>query len=183
MAIRTIATYEALVWDSLVQMLGLNPALPATQMAVRSTWTQPGQPGFTITEDIVFYRVVTGGDTYDQKVYPVQGTNTQAVEYTRVITLAITAYGPKAADNLEQIRTSFLAGYGTLNLQKEKIFPLINPGSVVRTPEYFEGQWWERADFSIVMYAKESTTVAIPEIESAKITVIAEDEERRIINA
>lgn len=182
MAIRTIATYTALVWDSLVEMLGLNPTAPATQSAIRSTWVQPGQPGFTIEDNIVFYRLMTGGDAYDQKVYLEHQAVNSIAHYTRVITLVITAYGPLAPDNLERIRTCFIAGFGTLNLAKAKVYPVINPGSVIRAPELFEGRFWERADFSIILYAKEDTTLAIPAIESSQITVIADDDERRIIN-
>ena len=183
MAIRTIATYTGLIWDSIVSMLGLNPLLPATQSKVRSTWTQPGQPGFLITDDIVFYKVITGGDKYDQQVYVEQGTTLYNANYTRVITLVMTAYGPSAPDNLERIRTCFIAGFGTLNLKKARIFPVINPSNVVRMPELFEGQFWERADFSIIMYAEENTSLDIPEIVSTEITVIADDDERRTIDA
>lgn len=181
MAIRTIATYTALIWDSLVEMLGLDPTLPATQSAVRSTWIQLGQPGFLITDNVVFYRVMTGGDTYDQKVYLTHGAIDSVASYTRVITLILSAYGTNAPDSLERIRTCFIAGFGTRNLNAAGIFPVINPASVIRAPELFEGQYWDRADFSIIMYAKEDTTVAIPAIEYAEITVIADDDERRTI--
>lgn len=181
MAIRSIATYTGLVWDSLVEMLGLDPDAEETQSAVRSTWIQPGQPGFLITDDIVFFRIMTGGDQYDQKVYLEHGAVDSVAHYTRVITLILTAYGPSAPDNLERIRTCFIAGFGTLNLKAQNIFPVINPGSVIRAPELFEGQFWERADFSIIMYAKEDTSVAIPGIEQAEITIIADDDERRTI--
>jgi hypothetical protein len=70
---------------------------------------------------------------------------------------------------MERIRTCFIAGFGTLNLLKAKVYPVINPGSVIRAPELFEGRFWERADFSIILYAKEDTTLAIPAIESSQI--------------
>lgn len=182
MAIRTITEYESLIWDSLVEMLGLDPDAPETQDRIRTTWSEPGQPGFTIDSNIIFYRVLTGGDPYDQKLYSVQGDNSSYTEYTRAITLQMTAYGETAADDLEQIRASFIGNYGILNLAQEKIFPVINPSSVIRLPELFEGQYWNRADFNIILYAWENTELAIPKIESAEITIIADDDERRVIN-
>jgi len=182
MAIRTIKTYEELIWASIVAMLELDPNAPETQDKVRRSFPTDGQPGFLITDDITFMRVYSGGDPYDQNVYTDNSQVQSVTSYTRVITLALIAYGPSASENLERIRVSFMAGNETLNLKAENIFPVIKPSSVIRNPEYFEGKWWERADFSIIMYALESTEITIDGIESAEFEVIADDDERRIIN-
>lgn len=184
MAIRSISTYEDLLWDSIVKMLGLDTDAPETQDKVRLTYPTGGQPGFEIDEDIVFMRVFTGGgDEYDQQMYPDNTADVNVdVNYTRVITLSLIAYGPNAPDNLERVRVSFITGNQTLDLKKEKIYPRINPSSVARVPEYFEGQWWERADFSIVLYAEENTSIEIEGLASAEVTLINDKDERRTIN-
>lgn len=182
MAIRTIKTYEQLIWDSIVAMLGFDPDAPETQDKVRRTFTVDGIPDFTIEEDIVFMKVFSGGDTYDQKVYTDNSEAQSVAYYTRTITLSLIAYGPSALEHLERIRVCFVAGIETLNLKAARIFPKIDPSSVIRIPELFDGQWWERADFSIIMYAEENTAVDIEGFASTEITVIADDDERREIN-
>lgn len=60
-------------------------------------------------------------------------------------------------------------------LNLNNLFPVSDPAEPTRTPENFNAQWWERADFSIEMYENVTETVEDGKVTSVEIKVYDAD--------
>ena len=73
----------------------------------------------------------------------------QETTYTRVIRCVWSIYGPNSFDNGQTTRDRLFDGDIRGTLAASNLYPKTNVIAPVRVPEYFQGQWWEREDFSV----------------------------------
>jgi hypothetical protein len=57
-------------------------------------------------------------------------------------------------------------------LSPHQLFPISDPPEVIRTPENFNAQWWERADFYLDLYEYITETITPGTATSVEIKVL-----------
>ena len=152
----TLSQLNNFFWNLITQILGLDPTLPQNQDKVRISWPTSGSPSWKITDDICFLQINNQPDSiskqFDTKYTVQSGYNlNETISYTKVHRVDMVLYGPNSLDNSEIIKNSLYASsiYRTL-LQQNKMAVVQDVNIPVRSPELFEGQWWERTNFSVL---------------------------------
>ncbi|KKQ88298.1 MAG: hypothetical protein UT13_C0002G0007 [Candidatus Pacebacteria bacterium GW2011_GWF2_38_9] len=167
---------ENIFWSITTKILGFNPENSLHQDKVRISWPTDGQPAFEIGKDYAYLKVVEVDSPINRLrnvTFTQQDVNnaTQKSEYTRVIQVMWTFYGPSSYDRADLVKHSiFLDEYKSL-FNANNLYLITDVASPMRIPEQFQGQWWERCDFtaSFNEYVKRENTV--PYIQSADITI------------
>jgi hypothetical protein len=171
------------LWQSIVlQCLGITPSGPTDATAysqVRIDWPTPGQPAWAITDDIAFVRAVEVPDPYNtaHEIQPnaTQGlTFLEATIYTRVWEIGFVFYGPNSFDRARQVKACLYQDFVHDTLEASNLYLDTVIGTVRRTPELFQNQWWERSGFSARMNEQVTDTLTKQTIQSSEI--ILEDE-------
>lgn len=173
--ILTLKQLEDVFRNLICTLLGLNPVDPLNAGKVRIAWPTGGAPGWKITEDVMFVRVSLANDAYTKQRDKVFTPNTSSLVYattcyTRAIRVSITAYGPNSFDNLESVRNGFFNA--TEELAKNNLYLILDVPNVVRVPELFNGQWWERSDISVMFYEKVTKQATVPVVATANIGIV-----------
>ncbi len=161
------------------KMLNIDLSKKENQNKVRIAWPTGGSPGWKIHEDIVFLRITPIDDNMtrqqniiidpadEDKIYAKKQTG-----YTRVHKINWTLYGPNSYDNADVIR-HLLFDYKYMQKFKEKhIFLITDVPMPTRLPEYYNGQWWERTDFSATFNEAVIKENTIPYITGTDIRII-----------
>jgi hypothetical protein len=91
--------------------------------------------------------------------------------YTRVWDIHFCAYGPNSFDNLRAVRSALYQDYFLEQLQLSQLFPMSEFREVMRVPELFDKQWWERSDFSCEMYEFVEETITRQTVISVEVVV------------
>lgn len=149
----TLKQIEDLFQNITTQMLGLDPTAPENQGVVRVAWPTTGAPAWKITQDRIFIRVTPVDNDYNKQVStqyePVDSTIVnQVISHTDVISVNWVIYGPNSYDNAKKIRSSLFLSKFKMMLSANKIYLITNVPEVMRVPELYNGQWWDRSDFS-----------------------------------
>ena len=149
----TLHQIEDIFFNETCKMLNLDPTLPENQGKVRLVWNSDGQPGWSVDEDIVFLRITPQDDKIARPQDILYNTNAsdyalKEVGYTRVHKVDWTLYGPNSYDNADLIRYKVLSKDYLEDFRKSNLFLITDVTMPVRLPELFNGQWWERTDFS-----------------------------------
>jgi hypothetical protein len=148
---------QTLMQSVTIAMLGIvdaSPPVPPTSFQqVRTSWPTQGQPFSKISEDVIYCRAVQVDDDYDKVLdesasvlddETLQITDTR----TRVWQLFWVAYGPNSFDRIRQIRKGLMQDATRDTFAAINMYLIPDLPAPVRAPELFEGQWWERTDFS-----------------------------------
>lgn len=153
----TVAQINAVIQTLTCGMIGVNPP---NFSRVRVSWQTEGQPFVpTPTNDVCFIgcvpenvdyrlvrdRVMTGAGTDEDPL-------TENWTYTRGWRISFVFYGPNAADNARAVHSAFFMDYFNDQLSLVNLYPLPDPPEPTRIPEEINAQWYERADFHILMY-------------------------------
>ncbi|BDR73333.1 hypothetical protein K144316041_20410 [Clostridium tetani] len=146
---------EDFIYDITCKMLDIDLNKEENQDRVRIAWPTDGSPAWSIDEDVVYLRITPIDDSMarqqniaynpdkDNKAYAKKQTG-----YTRVHKINWTLYGPNSYDNADIIR-HLIFDYDYMKKFKEKnIFLITDVPMPTRLPELYNGQWWERTDFS-----------------------------------
>lgn len=170
---------EDFFYDVTCQMLGIDLFKKENQNKVRIAWTTEGAPGWKINEDIVFIRITPVDDKLARqqnilfnpdeldKAYAKKQTG-----YTRVHKINWTLYGPNSYDNADIIR-NLIFDYDYMKKFKTKnLFLITDVPMPVRLPELYNGQWWERTDFSATFNEAVIRENKVPYITSTDIRLI-----------
>lgn len=173
----TPAAMSTLLQSLTCGMLGINPP---DFSKVRVDWQTQGQPSQNVNTDIC-YVACTPWDTEYSRVRDYSFTEvtgppavlTQQWQYTKGWRAAWCLYGPNSEDNARAIRTAMFMDYFNEQLSLSNLYPISDPPEVVRAPEQFNAQWWERADFYINMY--EAVTETINPGTATSVEVIVRD--------
>ncbi|TGE35877.1 hypothetical protein E4K67_22435 [Desulfosporosinus fructosivorans] len=158
-------------------LLGLNPVSPANNGKVRIAWPTGGAPGWKITEDVVFLRVVSIANSYSKQRDVEYSLNSQTeankiTSYTLPRQVSWIAYGPNSFDNIEAIRNGLFSA-GDI-LRASNLHLVIDVPVPIRCPDLFSGQWWERSDFSAMFYEKVRRQETIPTLHGVNIKIKTE---------
>lgn len=173
----TLSQIENLFQTWTTQMIGLDPAITANQDKVRISYPADGQPGWKITDDIIFLKVNNEPDPIDKQrdvVYSEKDDDTaiRQVSYTRVHSIKWTLYGPNSFNNADKIKNAlYLPTYKEL-FSKNNLFLVLKVENPVRFPELYNGQWWERTDFEASFNEKVVRTTEVPYIETSAIQIV-----------
>ena len=92
--------------------------------------------------------------------------------YTRVHKIDWTLYGPNSYDNADLIRSSIFADEYLQTFKDNNLFLITDVQMPTRLPELYNGQWWERTDFSATFnesVIREGTT---PIIDSTNFIIV-----------
>lgn len=134
-------------------VLGIDNTIPANKGLVRKAWPTKGAPAWKIDDDIAFIRVTP----IDNKIARNQdilfkGNDpiwaSKETGYTRTHRVDWTLYGPKSYDNADLIRYNLFSQDYTTELKANNLFLITDVPMPQRLPELYNGQWWERTDFS-----------------------------------
>jgi hypothetical protein len=157
-------------------MIGVNPPDPNI---VRVDWQTQGQP-FVPTPgvDVCFISCVP----YDVEYSRVRDRTTSGagpvVEtwvYTRGWKIQWVLYGPTSTDRARMIHSATFMDYFNSTLEGAALYPLNDPPEPTRIPEEFNAQWFERADFHIIMYEQVTETISYNAVTSIEVKVYADD--------
>jgi len=175
--ILTLKQLEDIFRNLTCTLLELNPSSPANNSKVRIAWPTGGAPGWKITEDVVFLRVVSINNAYSKQrdTEYTSSTETEAnkiTSYTLPRQVSWIAYGPNSFDNIETIRNGLFSA-GSI-LRASNLHLVIDVPVPLRCPDLFSGQWWERSDFSAVFYEKVRRQETIPTIQGVNIKIKTE---------
>lgn len=158
-------------------LLGLNPIDPINSDRVRIAWPTGGSPGWKITDDVTFLRVRSIGNEYAKQRDTEYTSNSESqaneiTSYTLPRLVSWTVYGPNSFDNIETIRNGLFKAKSILAASNLSL--VIDVPIPIRSPELFDGRWWERSDFSATFYEKVTRQLTIPYLQSANIKIKTE---------
>lgn len=161
------------------EMLGLDLSKKETQSKVRISWPTNGAPSWKINEDVVFLRITPEDDKLAREQNIIYTENEQdrsflkkQIGYTRVHKINWTLYGPSSYDNADLIRFRIFEDEYKKKFNKKNLFLITDVPMPVRLPEFYNGQWWERTDFSATFNESVVRENVEPYIKSADIRVI-----------
>lgn len=156
-------------------MLGINPVDPNQ---VRINWQTQGQPSTDLPAVDVFYvacvpenvdyhlvrdRAWTSADT---------GPVTETWVYTRGWRVSWVSYGPNSTDRMRMVHSAVLfMDYFSDALSLINMYPVSDPPQPTRIPEQVQAEWWERADFHVVMYEQITETIQYGVVTSVEVKV------------
>jgi hypothetical protein len=149
---------EAIFQSVTATILGLD-----TNSGVRCAWQTQGAPSWKVTEDVAVVRAIEDDDPYNRQrtvqmtPLPLAGNPAapdplnvnQQTTYTRVIRCVWSIYGPNSFDNGQMVRDRLFDGDIRGTFAGSHLYFKTNIIAPARIPEYFQGQWWEREDFSV----------------------------------
>jgi hypothetical protein len=159
-----------------MQMLDLDPDLPANGGKVRKSWRTNGAPAWKIDEDIAFIRVGELDDAFGElrdRVYGELDADfaRETTAYTRILDVHWIFYGPDSFDHAFRIRNRLYNEQYRQLLNDHQIFVIPRVPAPRRMPEMFAGQWWERTDLSAMFNELVKTDQKVAYLKSAQITV------------
>jgi hypothetical protein len=161
------------------KMLNLDMSKKENQGKVRISWPTGGAPGWEITEDIVFLRITPQDDKLARELNIIYDPNKEdkafadrKTGYTRVHKIDWTLYGPNSYDNADIIRNLIFDSDYMLELKKKNIFLITDVPMPTRLPEFYNGQWWERTDFSATFNEAVIRVKKVPYIQSGDVRIV-----------
>ncbi len=154
---------------------------------VRISWPVSGAPGWKITDDVSFIRVTPVGDPYTQQretTYENEGQETSLSAktiYTRVYQVQWIFYGPESVSNAQLIRDGLYKKENRELLKESNLYMILDVPQPQRIPELFNGQWWERADFSARFNEKVTLKSTVQTLESVNIIAVTDSGHQEVI--
>jgi hypothetical protein len=176
-----VFTSSALTEDALnqilqaltVSVLGIDPATdPKAYYKVRVAWQ--GQPGWPVTDDICAIRLSETDDPFtrvrDRKYAPNDSATLMLTDtFTRAWEASYSFYGPNGGDNARLLKSASTLDWflNTLKASLLAVVPIRR--AVVRNPELYQGNWWNRHDYRFTLYEFITETLTVPSIASAEV--------------
>lgn len=172
----TPAQVSILVQKLTCQALGLS----ATDYAqIRVDWQTQGQPFQDVNKDICYLGCVLEEVEYNKVRDATRSGRDPVTEtwvYTRGWRFSWSLYGPGSTDRARMIHSAFIfMSYFSDQLSLSNLYPVSDPPEPTRTPENFNAQWWERADFHIIVYEQVTETITYNPVTSVENKVYADD--------
>jgi hypothetical protein len=148
---------------------------PVYNTRVRTSWEQKGAPGFAITDDTLFIQCTLSSSTYNirDETLTIDPNNDDLMyknrSYTRQWRIGLVAYGPNSFDSIRLIKSMLLEDFPHDTLAAYNLYLVPDSASIVRNPELFENQWWERVDYSEVFNEEVNETITTTRVKSIDI--------------
>jgi hypothetical protein len=173
----TPAQVSAIVQVLTCGVLGINPV---DYSQVRVDWQTQGQP-FVVTpaQDACFIACTPQDVNYSrvrdrQYGNALSGGAEETWTYTKGWRIAWCFYGPNGEDHARAVRSAMFMDYANDQFNVNELYPISDPPEVTRTPENFNAQWYERADFYIDCYEQVTETIQDGAATSVEIKVSAD---------
>lgn len=159
-----------------VTMLGIDPTTDtAAYSKVRIDFPTKGDPAWGIGDDVCLIKAIEEDSAYnrvrDRVLAPNDETTVLATDtYVRVWRVTWTFYGPNSFDHARLLKSAlFSFDFAHDALLASNLVCVTDFPAPMRAPELFQGQWWERTDFSLRLNEAVTETVTIPTIASAEV--------------
>jgi hypothetical protein len=170
----TMTQLETLLHSAVTQMLGYT--VQANPDKVRISWPTDGAPAWKITDDVTFLRIVPASDNYSKlrnTSYVDAGITsvTKSTNQTRIFDVNLICYGPNSFENIETIRNSVYEELYRNMLSASNVYVMPDISMPTRSPELYNGRWWERSNLTIRIYEGTLRDSAVNLIDSAEIIV------------
>lgn len=173
----TLKQAEDLFQNLTLLMLGLDPTAKASQSRARIDWPANGAPGWKRTEDVAFLMVNYDDDPYTRQVEVTYQENTETAanmvtSSTRLLRVTWICYGPNSFDDADNIKAKLFTPEIKLLAAQSNLALITDVPMPVRSPELFNGQWWDRTTF----YARFNELVIrqsdVPYIQYADVQIV-----------
>lgn len=136
-----------------------------------------GQPGFEITQNLIYLNVSPQDDPNDKQQYTLYGPGdnlnaTGATTYTTVFSVDFTLYGPNSYDNAVMIKSRILNDDIREIMTNQLVFPVADIPAPRYAPYDFNDQYYNRTDLTVTIYVGSIRTASVPYLQSAAIISI-----------
>jgi hypothetical protein len=147
---------------------------PISNSKVRLSWQTQGAPAFAIDDDVVFIRCIEEAMDYNEIrdqtiVTTVSGQNFKQRVYTRNWNVVFRARGPNSFDTIRLIKSMLLENSPHDTLAALNLYMIPVTSTPIRSPEFFEGQWWEQVDYNANFLEQVTETASIDTVSSVEI--------------
>jgi hypothetical protein len=160
-----------------LQLLGHDPSARINQGRVRISWPTNGSPSWKRDEDIVFIMLAYDNDPITQQQEMTYQNNDATslnteLSYTRIIRIQWVFYGPNSSEDADKLRSSLYRPETTERLATNNLAAIFDSNSPMRSPELFNGQWWERSTYYARFNEKVVRRSSIPVLVSADVEIL-----------
>jgi hypothetical protein len=145
--------------------------------AVRIDWPTDGQPDWPVDFDVCFIGIITSNEEYANIERDVEMSNLDSktiqvtMTYTRGWRVDLIFYGPNATDNARIFHSSLFGDAVHDILASSNLYWIPESDTPIRTPEEFQGQWWERSTFSARFYEAVTELSTVPSVASIEVII------------
>lgn len=169
---------QALFQDITIKAVGLPDN---SYDKVRVGWQRRGQPAWGVDDDLIFLRAVEEDDLYNR----VREVETVAYDdrslallttYTRVWRVFWTIVGPSSFDRARVVRSTLFNQDIHDLFATWQLYLITDPAAPMRVPEFFEGLWRERVDFSAQFNEAVSETKVVGTVRSVTVEIVTVDD-------
>lgn len=160
-----------------LELLGIAPNGPNIDKRVRIGWPTKGAPSWKINEDIAFLLIGYDNDPITQQQETTYQNNDATslkteLSYTRVIRVQWVFYGPNSSDDADKLRSGLYRSETKERLGVSNLAAIFDSNAPMRSPELYNGQWWERSTYYARFNEKVIRRSTIQIIESADVTIV-----------
>ncbi len=152
----------------------------AANTACRIAWNTDGAPAWSVGQDVISVQIVEEDDQYNRIRNRWNTENndvsvTQNDQYTRCWEVTFIARGPGAFDSVRLIKSALLQDFTHDILQASQVYLVPDLPAPVRTPELFEGQWWQVTTLKCSFYEQVNETLTVQTVVSTEVIVENKD--------
>ena len=171
----TLSELQKIFYDLFVSMFDGSP----TECQVRWSWPTQGAPAFGISDNIAFLKIYDDASTMTvqrEDVYSQEsGLPNMSTGYTRTLRLDCIFYGPSSWENATIIRNKMFwqEHHDTLAQSNIYLIPRFDPPK--RTPELWQGQWYDRSDLRMSFNELVVLNREVPYIEKVPVGIYNKD--------
>lgn len=153
---------------------------PKCYYKVRVGWQQLGQPAWAIDEDTCIIRCATVpsdySETRDLTNTAGDTTVTQSDTFTRCWKTFWTFYGPNSIDRARAVRSALMKiDFVAYTLAQSNLYLIPDISEPLRSPEDFQGQWWERVDMTAIFNEQVNEQYVVNAIASVEVIGFTEN--------
>lgn len=164
------------LWQGLTCSLLGRPALDPS--FVRIAWQTQGQPQTSLPSSDVVYVSAFPQDEEYSRVRDMEVTGPPLEEswgYTRGWKIHWYFYGPSANMNAQLVWSGMFQDWLNDMLAQNDLYLVTEFRQPLRMPELINGQWWERADFEVVLYEQVTEATTVAPVSSVEVKVYGDD--------
>jgi hypothetical protein len=185
----TITQFEDLMQGWFVKILqwGDEYMSPSKTNDVRISWSQSGQPAFTIDEDVVFLKCIEIDNPYNRQrevedTWKMTSPESfdREISYTRVWQVDLIIYGPESFENAQTIRNKIFYPENLRVINNSHVYLIPDVVAPRRVPEIFQGMWWERTDLSLQFNESVIRKATVPAIDRIEVVIYEGDKGKQI---
>lgn len=143
---------------------------------VRINWPQDGAPAFGIADDVCFISLTPIDTPYSHQVQTdyteldIDNANSN-LTYNAGIRVGWTLYGPSSFDNAALIWSQLFTDSTKDTLASNNLALVTDVSQPVRTPELFNGQWFNRASLQGTFNELVIRASSVPYLQTADIQI------------